>query len=187
MRAPYKTMRESIRKTWESTLKLSDRQCEYCAIVAPCLVYGFINIDLLLTDSNHYFIKLILPSNIQKYLADLKTIIITMRYQACAIASILRKITIKNHDCGFRRQRVEITIPGIKHIVDEVVNEGDLGFGNATGIPVKYRHDHREALSLLLIRLCRQWREGEKETEWERQTDGQTSLSKLCESVQGCI
>lgn len=36
-----------------------------------------------------------------------------------------------------------LTIPSIKHVCYEVVNEGDLGLGDATGIPVKHWHHHR--------------------------------------------
>lgn len=46
-------------------------------------------------------------------------------------------------------------IPSIKHVCYEVVNEGDLGFGDAAGIPVKHWHHHREPLPLLLISLCK--------------------------------
>lgn len=46
-----------------------------------------------------------------------------------------------------------LTIPSIKHVCYEVVNEGDLGFGDAAGIPVKHWHHHRESLSLLFISL----------------------------------
>ena len=48
---------------------------------------------------------------------------------------------------------IVLTIPGIKHICDEVVYEGDLRLGHAAGVPVKHRHHHRQTLSLLLIRL----------------------------------
>lgn len=51
------------------------------------------------------------------------------------------------------RENVVLTIPGVKHISDEVVYEGDLRFGHAAGVPVKHWHHHRQALSLLLIRL----------------------------------
>lgn len=46
-----------------------------------------------------------------------------------------------------------LTIPGVEHVGDEVVNEGDLRFGHAAGVPVKHRHHHGQPLSLLLIRL----------------------------------
>lgn len=46
-----------------------------------------------------------------------------------------------------------LTIPGVKHVGDEVVDEGDLRFGDAARVPVKHRHHHREPLSLLLVRL----------------------------------
>lgn len=46
-----------------------------------------------------------------------------------------------------------LTIPGIEHVGDEVVYEGDLRFGHAAGVPVKHRHHHGKPLSLLLVRL----------------------------------
>lgn len=46
-----------------------------------------------------------------------------------------------------------LTIPGVKHVSDEVVDEGDLRFGDAARVPVKHRHHHREPLSLLLVCL----------------------------------
>lgn len=46
-----------------------------------------------------------------------------------------------------------LTIPSIKHVCYEVVNKGDLGLGDATGIPVKYWHHYGQPLSLLFIRL----------------------------------
>lgn len=50
-------------------------------------------------------------------------------------------------------KRTVVTIPGVEHVSDEVVDEGDLGLGNAAGVPVKDGHYHRHALSLLLICL----------------------------------
>lgn len=44
-------------------------------------------------------------------------------------------------------------IPSIKHVCYEVVNKGDLGLGDATGIPVKHWHHYGQPLSLLFIRL----------------------------------
>lgn len=35
-----------------------------------------------------------------------------------------------------------LTIPGIKHICDKIVYEGDLRFRNAAGVSVKHRHHH---------------------------------------------
>lgn len=46
-----------------------------------------------------------------------------------------------------------LTIPGVKHVSDEVVDEGDLRFGYAARVSVKHGHHHREPLSLLFIRL----------------------------------
>lgn len=46
-----------------------------------------------------------------------------------------------------------LTIPSIKHVCYEVVNERDLGLGDAAGIPVKHWHHHREPLSFLFISL----------------------------------
>lgn len=51
------------------------------------------------------------------------------------------------------RERAVLTVPGVKHVGDEVVYEGDLRLGNAAGVPVKHRHHHRQALPLLLVRL----------------------------------
>lgn len=51
-----------------------------------------------------------------------------------------------------------LTIPGVKHVSDEVVYEGDLRFGYAARVPVKHRHHHREPLSLLLVRLQQEGR-----------------------------
>lgn len=48
---------------------------------------------------------------------------------------------------------IALTIPGVKHISDEVVYEGDLRFGHAAGVPVKHWHHHRQPLSLFLICL----------------------------------
>lgn len=45
------------------------------------------------------------------------------------------------------------TVPGIKHVCDEVVDERDLGFGDAAGISVKNRHHHRQVPLLLFICL----------------------------------
>ncbi len=45
------------------------------------------------------------------------------------------------------------TIPGIEHVHDEIVDEWDLGFRNAAGIPVKHWHDNRKTLSFLLVSL----------------------------------
>lgn len=50
--------------------------------------------------------------------------------------------------------RHELTIPCVEHVRDEVVDEGDLGLGNAAGVPVEHGHDHRQTLALLLIRLA---------------------------------
>lgn len=36
-----------------------------------------------------------------------------------------------------------LTVPSIKHVCDEVVDERDLGFGDAAGISVKNWHHHR--------------------------------------------
>lgn len=46
-----------------------------------------------------------------------------------------------------------LTIPGIKHISDEVVYEGNLRFGDTAGVPVENGHHHWQPLSLLLICL----------------------------------
>lgn len=46
-----------------------------------------------------------------------------------------------------------LTIPGVKHVSDEVVDEGDLRFGYAARVSVKHRHHHWEPLSLLFICL----------------------------------
>lgn len=46
-----------------------------------------------------------------------------------------------------------LTIPGVEHVSDEVVNEGDLRFGYAARVSVKHRHHHGEPLSLLFICL----------------------------------
>lgn len=46
-----------------------------------------------------------------------------------------------------------LTIPGVEHIGDKVVYEGDLRFGHAAGVPVEHRHHHRQPLSLLLVCL----------------------------------
>jgi len=46
------------------------------------------------------------------------------------------------------------TVPGVEHVRDEVVDEGDLGLGNAAGVPVEHGHDHRQTLALLLVRLA---------------------------------
>jgi hypothetical protein len=46
-----------------------------------------------------------------------------------------------------------LTIPGVKHFRDEVVNEGDLGFRDAAGVSVKDWHDHGQVPLLLLVRL----------------------------------
>lgn len=57
------------------------------------------------------------------------------------------------HKAQTSSKNVPLTIPGVKHVSDEVVYEGDLRFGYAARVPVKHRHHHREPLSLLLIRL----------------------------------
>lgn len=46
-----------------------------------------------------------------------------------------------------------LTVPGIEHVRDEVVNEGDLRLGDAAGISVKNWHHHRQVLLLLFISL----------------------------------
>ena len=46
-----------------------------------------------------------------------------------------------------------LTVPGVKHVCDEVVNEGDLGFGDAAGISVKNWHHHRQVPLLLFVCL----------------------------------
>lgn len=48
---------------------------------------------------------------------------------------------------------VALTVPGVKHICDEIVYEGDLRFGHAAGVSVEHGHHHGQPLSLLLIRL----------------------------------
>jgi len=50
-------------------------------------------------------------------------------------------------------EREVLTIPGVKHVGDEIVDEGDLRFGHAAGVPVEHRHHHRQPLTLLLVRL----------------------------------
>lgn len=45
------------------------------------------------------------------------------------------------------------TVPGVEHVGDEVVDEGDLGLGDAAGVPVEHGHDHGQTLPLLLVRL----------------------------------
>lgn len=51
------------------------------------------------------------------------------------------------------RENVSHTIPGVKHVSDEVVNEGELRLGYAAGVPVKHWHHHGQPLPLLLVRL----------------------------------
>lgn len=46
-----------------------------------------------------------------------------------------------------------LTIPCIKHVCNEVVYKGNLGLWDATCVPVKHGHNHRQTLPLLLIRL----------------------------------
>lgn len=46
-----------------------------------------------------------------------------------------------------------LTIPCIEHVCNKVVYEGNLGLWDATGVSVKHRHDYRQTLSLLLVRL----------------------------------
>lgn len=46
-----------------------------------------------------------------------------------------------------------LTVPSIEHVRDEVVDEGDLGLGDAAGVAVKHRHHHGQPLSLLLVCL----------------------------------
>lgn len=48
---------------------------------------------------------------------------------------------------------VALTVPGVKHICDEIVYEGDLRFGHAAGVSVEHGHHHGQPLSLLLVRL----------------------------------
>lgn len=62
---------------------------------------------------------------------------------------------IKTHGANTAAEQNKnvLTIPGIKHISDEVVYEGDLRFGHTAGVPVKHWHHHRQPLSLLLICL----------------------------------
>lgn len=67
------------------------------------------------------------------------------------------------------------TIPGIKHVSDEIVDKGDLGFGNAAGIPIKHWHDDRQTLSFLFIRLERVYRNGN-----EREEIRTNRCTKLC-------
>lgn len=50
------------------------------------------------------------------------------------------------------RKRIP-TIPGVEHVCDEVVNEGDLRFGHTARVPVEHRHHHGQSLPLLLICL----------------------------------
>lgn len=45
------------------------------------------------------------------------------------------------------------TVPGIEHVGDEVVDEGDLGLGHAARLPVEHRHHHRQLPLLLLLCL----------------------------------
>lgn len=46
-----------------------------------------------------------------------------------------------------------LTVPGVKHVCDEVVNERDLRLGNAAGVSVKNRHYHRQVQLFLFISL----------------------------------
>lgn len=46
-----------------------------------------------------------------------------------------------------------LTIPGIKHVCDEVVDEGDLRLGDAAGVSVKHWHHHRQVQLFLFIGL----------------------------------
>ena len=60
--------------------------------------------------------------------------------------------------CAFRVHGLgvfapRLTVPSVEHIRDEVVDERDLGFGNATGVPIEDGHDHGKTLPLLLVRL----------------------------------
>lgn len=50
-------------------------------------------------------------------------------------------------------ENVLCTIPGVKHVSDEVVDEGELRFGDAAGVPVKHWHHHGQPLPLLLVCL----------------------------------
>ena len=36
--------------------------------------------------------------------------------------------------------RIELTVPGLEHVVNEVVGESNLGFRDGTGLTVELRH-----------------------------------------------
>lgn len=67
--------------------------------------------------------------------------------------TLLPGIEVEKEMTAHREDEDVLTIPGVKHIGDEVVYEGDLRFGHAAGVPVKHWHHHRQPLSLLLVRL----------------------------------
>lgn len=52
-----------------------------------------------------------------------------------------------------QRYETWLTVPGVVHAIDEEVNETSLWFGHITGLPVEDRHDDRQPLLLLRLRL----------------------------------
>lgn len=46
-----------------------------------------------------------------------------------------------------------LTVPGVKHVRDEVVHERDLRLGDAAGVSVKNRHHNRQVQMFLFISL----------------------------------
>lgn len=50
-------------------------------------------------------------------------------------------------------RQVNKGIPGIKHVCDEVVDEGDLRLGDAAGVSVEHWHHHRQVQLFLFIGL----------------------------------
>jgi len=49
--------------------------------------------------------------------------------------------------------RIQLTSPSFKHIVDEKIDEARLRFGNVACSAVKYRHDNRQSVRFLIVRL----------------------------------
>ena len=49
--------------------------------------------------------------------------------------------------------RIELIVPGLEHVVNEVVGESNLRLGNGARQPVKLRHHHVQAARFLLRRL----------------------------------
>lgn len=69
---------------------------------------------------------------------------------------MMNKLEHKRHG-----NTILLTIPGVEHVIDEVVDEGDLRFGYAARVSVKHRHHHREPLSLLFICLQEEGQHGD--------------------------